>query len=641
MLQRFVICVLAAGAFVFPDIGRSQSERFAAVAALQSDRVYVGQQFLLQVQIEGTDQPDPIDIRVLERDFIVTEAGGGPSNSTSVSIINGQMTQQVRRSYSYNYRIAARQPGEAVIPPLTVTSAGRSTTTQPVRVQILPPEEIDDFRLRLSLSEDRAYVGQPLRLTTTWYIGREVQDFSFTMPLLDDRRFEILEPPADSLSAQDPGDLIEIRLGDRRATARRGTRNLDGVGFTVLEFEKLIVPRSTGSVALPAATVTFSTPGRGTTARRSLFDDFFGGGAFSGMFGSRRMETLAIPSNQPSLEVLELPPEGRPARFNGWIGNFELSTEATPVIVSVGEPITLTLTVKGSVMLPSARFPALDQQPELASAFNVPKEIGAAESNGNGLAYRQTLRARSDRITEIPGVELPYFDPRRRQYRVARSEPIALTVNPARVVTAEDAEGRGPSEARQLEVESSERDIVHNYVDVSALLPSPTGLAGTLRPLGPLPFAVAVLVLPPLLLAAVGIARFGVRVGNPSEWMVATQRRRWTRAVQSIDLDGSSGEVVASSVLTGLRGYLGSRLGAGRAGARAWTYGDVERELDSFVREGRCKLASPDTLALLRSVFERCEAGTYAGIDHLDTESKRRLVKDAGTVVDRLEEGWR
>ncbi len=624
-----------------PASGRAQTEPFTAVAAVQSGRVYVGQQFLLQIQVQGTDQPDPIDMRALERDFSVTEAGGGSSNSTSVSIVNGRVTRQVQRGYNFNYRLAAREPGEAVIPSLTVRSDGRSVSTRPVRVRVLPPQENDDFKLRLSLSEDRAYVGQPLRLTVTWYIRREVQDFSFTMPLLEDHRLEILEPLADSVPVQGQSDLIEIRLGDRRATARRGTRNLDGLGYTVLEFEKMIIPRSAGTLVLPAATVTFSTPGRGSTGRRSLFDDFFGGSAFSGVFGTGRMETLAIPSNQPSLEVLALPTRDRPARFNGWIGEFDLATQATPDSVSVGEPITLTLTVQGSLMVPSARFPALDGQPDLASSFNVPKEIGAAEGKGNRMVFTQTLRARSDRVDRIPAIELPYFDPRQREYRIARSEPIDIAVEAARIITADDAEGRGPSASRQLEVESSELGIVHNYVDPSALLPNPTGLAGVLRPLGPLPVAVIVLILPPLLLAVVHAARFGVRLGRPSEWLVATHRRRWKQAVQRIDIEGGSGEAVAKSVLAGLREYLGGRLGNGRAGAAAWTYGDVERRLGMLERNGRRNLASPDTLALLRSVFERCEAGTYAGIEHLDQDGRHRLVEDATTVVDQIEEGWR
>ena len=639
MLHRILSGLVAASWLAFPAAAAAQSEALRAVAAVQSPEVFVGQQFLLQIQIQGTDQPDPIDMRPLERDFVVTEAGGGASNSTSVSIVNGRMTQSVRRGYNYNYRLAAKEAGEALIPSLTVTSDGRSVSTQPLRMRVRPPEANADFRLRLSLSEGRAYVGQPVRLTVTWYIRREVQEFSFTVPLLDDRRFEVLEPPGNAVTAQTQSDLMEIRLGDRRAVARRGAGELDGDQWTVLEFEKLLVPRTAGTVALPAATVTFATPGR--TARRSLFDDFFGGSPFPSMFDTRPTETLSIPSNRPTLEVLALPAAGRPARFNGWIGQFALSSEATPTSVAVGEPITVGLTVTGSTMLPSSRFPALDQQPEVASAFNVPKEIGAAENQRGNLLFTQTLRARSDRVNQIPPIELPYFDPQRGEYRIARSEPIQILVEPSRIVTAEDAEGGGPVEPRQLEVESSELGIAHSYVDPSALRPSPGGWAAILSPLGPLPVALAVLLLPPLLFGVLYVARSGLAVRAPPDWLVPRHRRKWKRAIDRIDIEGSPGDAVAQSVLASLREYLRSRLGAGPDAAGAWTCGDVERRLARLGQEGRHKLAAPETLSLLRSVYERCEAGTYAGIAQMDLDGRRRLVADASAVVDLLEEAWK
>ena len=642
MPARLLAVVLATGLCSFPPSGIAQDDPLKVRAAVQSQRVYVGQQFLLQVQVQGTDQPDPIDVRPLERDFVVTEAGGGASNSTSVSIVNGQMTRQVLRGYNFNYRLAPRSAGEAVIPALVVTAAGRSANTQPVRMQVLPPEENDDFRLRLSLSERRAYVGQPVTLSAAWYIGREVQEFSFTMPLLEDRRFEIVDAPSSVAPGQGQADALEIRLGDRRAIARKGVGELDGRQYTVLRFEKLLIPRVSGSVSIPEATVTFVTPKPSPSRRTDPFDDFFGGSLFSGVFGGRReLETLAIPSNRPQIEVLDLPSEGRPERFSGWIGEFQLRTDAKPTSVAVGEPVTLGLTVSGSGLLATAQFPALDELPELTRDFNVPSEIGAGESRGDEKFFIQTLRARHDGVSEIPAIELPYFDPRAGSYRIARSEPIALEVQPSRIVTAEDAEGRSAAEPRQLDVESTERGIAHNYVDASALESMPAGWTARLRPLGPLPVALSILLLPPLLLLVSQAVRSEMTLGLPSMLLVRTHRSRWKRAAAAIDLDGSSGTKVAEAVLAGLRDYLGSRLGIAGSEAAAWTYGDVEKLLGEAAGYRKRGLAFPETLAAVRDVFERCEAGSYAGVEPMDLEGKRRLVEAATAVVDRIEEGWR
>ena len=97
MVLRIGATALVAGALCLFGPLLAQDEPLEARAAVQSQQVYVGQNFLLQLQIHGTDQPDPVDIGPLERDFVVSEAGGGASNSTAVSIVNGRMSRQVQR----------------------------------------------------------------------------------------------------------------------------------------------------------------------------------------------------------------------------------------------------------------------------------------------------------------------------------------------------------------------------------------------------------------------------------------------------------------------------------------------------------------------------------------------------------------
>lgn len=642
---RVPTAALAAGLAAFPLVATGQQEPLQVRAAVGTQQVFVGQQFLLQIQLQGSDQPDPVEVGPLERDFTVSEAGGGASNSTSVSIVNGQMTRQVQRGYNLNYRLAARKPGMAEIPSLVITAEGRSASTRPISIRVLPPEENDDFKLRLSLSDSRAYVGQPVSLTAEWFIGREVQEFTFNVPLLEDRRFEVIDLPAvRPAQGQAPNDAMEIALGDRRVTARRGVGELDGRRYTVLRFEKILVPQAAGRIAVAAATVTFVTPRPGQSRRRDPFDDFFGGSLFSDVFGGRRvLETLAIPSNRPRLEVLDLPSAGRPAGFNGWIGDFQLEADAKPLSVKVGEPITLSLSVRGTTMLANAQLPPLDMQPAVSRDFNVPREIGAGESRGKELSFTQTLRAKHDRVEEIPAIELPYFDPKRGVYRVARSEPIALLVEPSRIVTADDAEGLGATGPRQLEVESSEQGIAHNYVDPSALQPMPGAWVSLLRPLGPTSSGLAILALPPLAWCGLLAMRLKGRYSGTLPWRSRSPRAGWRKAVRAIDIDGAEGGRVAEAVLAALREYLGKRLEGAASEAAAWTFVDVEARLARLAKGRRngTGIVDAELVAGLQSVFERCEAGSYAGVEPMDLQWKRRLVADASDAVDRVEEALR
>ena len=644
MHPRTVCAALAAGLLLLPLTASAQDPPLSARAAVQSQRVYVGQHFVLQVQVQGTDQPDPVDISPLEADFAVTEAGGSSSNSTSVSIVNGRMTQQVRRGYNFNYRLAARRAGNLRIPSLTVTANGQSASTQPITLAVQPPQENDDFKLRLELSGARAYVGQPVTLTATWYIGRKVENFGFTMPLLDDERFEIRDLAADTaLRGQGGNDVMEIRLGDRTAIARQGQGQIDGRTYTVLRFRKLLVPRESGRIQIAAATVTFDAPRPGQARSRSLFDDFFGGGDLFGAFGGRPvMKTLAIPSNRPRLDVLDLPSTGRPASFNGWIGRFEIEAQAQPTAVDVGEPITLSLKVKGTGMPLSSRPPRLDQQPALTSDFQVPREIGAGEEQGGSWEFTQTLRAKHDRVAEIPEIELPYFDPEAGEYRIARSEPIPLEVAAARIVTAEDAEGVGnvPS---QFTVESTDEGIAHNYVDSSALEPMDYGAGSWIRALGPAPLAFAILLVPPIAFLALVVVRSGRRYGGGLRWRSRSAYSHWRKSAANVHPDRMAGPDVAAAILLAIREYLGIRLAGSSSAAAAWTSNDAERMLRQLVQSGKAKgtIVEDAGLTALRDVFERCEAGSYAGGGAQDADWGKRLLSDAQATVDGIEESLR
>lgn len=620
-----------AGLAVIPALVLAQDAELRARAAVRSQQVYLGQHFLLQVQIEGTDSPDPVDMRVLEKDFVVSEAGGGSSNSTSVSIVNGRMTQSVRRGYNLNYRLAARRPGQLQIPPLSISAGGQSATTQPVPLRVLPPQENSDFRLRLGLSESRAFVGQPVVLTVDWFIGRDIGEYGFSMPLLADTRFEVTDPPTPP--ARDPDELIGIQLGDRRAQGWTYQGELNGRPCTVLRFQKVLVARQAGSYELPSATVTFAAMQRGGQQRRGVFDDFFGMSLLDTFGGRRATETLAIPSNRPRLEVRSLPADGRPARFNGWIGQFELEASASPTAVEVGEPVTLTMTVRGAQLLPSVAFPALDIQPSMARDFKVPQEMGVGEIKGDVRTFTQTVRARHDAVSAIPPVELPYFEPRLGEYRTARSEPIPITVEPSRIVTAEDIEGGGSGGPRQLAVESAETGLGHSYTGADALRAPSGPWTYWLRPLGPPPLATALIAVPPLLWCAVMAVRVGRRAPGIFRLPARGPRARWRRAIAKLRTEAPLGEDGASALLYALREYLGALLEGSASIARAWTFGDVAARLE----DQHGSRINVDALDALRSVFERCEASRYAGGVDMDASWLETLISDAEKAVARLE----
>ena len=593
---------------------QQQQQPLQARAAVESPRVYVGQGFLLQIQVQGADDPEAPAIGVLEKDFIVQEAGGGANNSTSLTVVNGRVSQVVRRGYTFNYRLAAKRRGTLTIPPLTIRSGGRSAHTQPIEISVQPPRENDDFKLRLTLSEQTAYVGQPVTLKTTWYVGREVADYAFTMPLLDDRRFEIIDPNAKAPGAAGQ-EAVEIRLGDRRATARQGNGDLDGRNYLTLQFEKILIPRAAGDIALAPATVTFRAV---NGYRRGLLDDFFSGSFFSGGgFGRQAVyETLAVPSNKPLLKVLDLPAAGRPATFSGAIGSYSIEADAEPTEVNVGDPITLHLKIGGKGYLGGLRLPPLGGQYALARDFKIPEEMASGEIKGNAKHFTQTIRAKHSGVTAVPPIALHYFDPQAGRYRTAETEPIALSVKGARIVTAQDAEGVGGAGVRQTRIESSEQGIAHNYVDADALIPQSASLAQRLAS----PLWLGAVLLPPLIFLGASGARFLQGRASPAERRAKRAYAKWTAE--------AAADARPDAILAAMQRYLGARL---HLPSGALTYRDIGERL---ARNG----IDEETLDRLKTVFERCEAGRYAGAA---LDASDNLTAEAQAAVTAVEEKLR
>jgi hypothetical protein len=381
-----------------------------AKALVERSDPYVGEPFIFQIQVSGSESPEQPDLSHLP-DFSVEYQGGQQNSSRSVTIINGKVTQDVREGYFFNYRLTPKREGRLIIPSITVTANGLSAETSPVVINAQKPIETDDFKLRLTLSKDHCYVGEPLILMVTWYIGKDVQDFSFTMPLLDDDTFYFANPEVDTQSSK---KLYRIPIGNDEVIGEKGQGVLENREYVTITFKKALIPKRSGQIAIEPATVVCSALA-GYERQRSLFnDDFFSRFFDDDFFGSSRRgvyKKVVVPSNSLTLDIADLPKEGQPANFSGHVGAYSITASATPTEVNVGDPITLTISLSGPEYLDHVELPGLNGQPQLVRDFKVPKERATAEIIGSTKVFTQTIRALRSDVDNIPPIELPYLIP--------------------------------------------------------------------------------------------------------------------------------------------------------------------------------------------------------------------------------------
>lgn len=558
--------------------------------AMEKNEGYVGESFTFQIQIEGDAAAETPELKGFD-DFEVVPKGEHQNSHQAVAFVNGRMTRTVQRTHIYSYQLTPKRAGVLSIPSVQVVVGGRTYTTGKVSFRARQPEESDAFKLRLSLSTQRSYVGEPILLRVTWYLGMDVREFGFIIPILDDNRF-----------ANDDVEIVQVHgkeyyripVAGAEVIGEKKQARLDGKTYAALTFEKIVIPKQPGAYTFPAAAVTCQAlVGRGRS--RSTFDDFFS-------TGRRGIYRSFVTKSEPmTLEVLPLPETGRPKGFTGLVGRYGIETHAHPTTVNVGDPITLTVRVTGSPYIKHFDLPPLGEFPQLAERFKIPVEMAAAKREGAEKVFTQTLRALNDSVTEVPPIELVYFDTRAETYRVAKSAAIPLKVRTTNVLTAADAEGRElPAVHNQLT--AWREGIAHNHEDPSVLLNQAYGPGKLLTS----PLWITFAGSPPIiyLLLLAGVATRRRDQANPELRRAKKAYAELAGRLKQLGDRARAGESnVFEELLEALRNYVGGKL---NVPAGALTHVDAGRALAE-------RGVNEETVAGIQAIFEACETYSYAG----------------------------
>ncbi len=599
LCQRLTIALLSL--FIIVPLARA-AENITVEARVASSEVYVGQPFTLQLEINGAED---VDQPAISLDDFRVEPQGGTNRSQSYQIsINGKLQTTKTLSFIYQYLLTPNKTGTLTIPAIPVTVNGATYKTSPITMKVKEPEEIDAFKLQVKLSKQSCYLGEAITMTTTWLIGQDLKGFEFNLPIFNDPRFELYsrQPP----QAQGRTELVEIEVGGAKVIAEKKAVRHEGRDYVSLSFRHTLIPRSPGRLSLPAASLAINAfDGYSQSNRRQFGRDPFD------MFGSGRRKmyrTVVIPANAVNLEVLELPQAGRPPHFSGLVGRYTIITEASPTAVNVGDPISLTVSIGGS-FVDNLSLPPLETAlppRDFKTATDKPQSSQSAGIKN----FTTTIRASHDQVTKIPALSLPFFNPDTKEYEVARSADIPLTVHATRVITADDALGAAATNLApatpDLIASESLQDIRPNYEEIAVETPAEHGSL----------LYAALLILPPLLF---GLVLF-IDHSRHDDTREIRQRRRLAYRRLRTRLRASSQEAYFEAWLH----FLGDKLG---------------RPAGTITREDvlACLSGLQDNVELAREVeeiFTQGEAARYGGLGHvLDKQSLLAVAKKIAKVL--------
>lgn len=402
--------------------------------------VQTGQQFRLVYTINAEAAnfrgPNISDFAVL--------SGPNQSSSSSVQIINNQVTRTF--SYSFTYTLAAHKEGTFVIPSARISSGGKQYESNPVTIKVsaaaTPPSgsqnpqgqsrqapgtiSSKDVFLRASADKKDPYLGEQIIVTYKLYTRIPVSNY------------HIEQAPATT------GFWAEELLRDRSRLLQY-TDVIDGVQYTVAEIRKVaLFPQRAGNLRIDPLDIEIVARVQNQSQRRRTGDPFFDS-FFDDPFFSSRSQSVNhnLRSNTINISVKPLPVQGRPAEFSGAVGDFKIIATIDKTEVAANEPIKLKVVIsgKGNVrLIDKLGF----QFPHSFEVYD-PKITSDVQTSQTGVSGSRTLEyliiPRSAGNFSIKSAAFSFFHPVRENYitmntpefnfRIARGEGSDLSAGAA------------------------------------------------------------------------------------------------------------------------------------------------------------------------------------------------------------------
>jgi hypothetical protein len=144
-----------------------------------------------------------------------------------------------------------------------------------------------------------------------------------------------------------------------------------------------------------------------------------------------RGKVVSVTTKPMALDVRSFPEEGQPGGFFGAVGKMNLSVEAQPRQLKVGQAVTVTARLSGEANFSQINSPIWPDLQGFAVNENSPQTDLRIENNrvAGQKTWEKVLIVRKADAGEIGPIRLPYFDPEKKAYVDLSTEPIQLTID--------------------------------------------------------------------------------------------------------------------------------------------------------------------------------------------------------------------
>jgi hypothetical protein len=583
----------------------AQGEELNFIASVDKTRLGLDDHLVLTVSVSGSDIggiPEPMLPNLTDFHLV----GTNRSSSSQFSLVNGKMTSS--KTIDYLYTLRPEKVGRLTIGSATLDFKGTSYRTEPIEVEVVSgsvsgknpprtgvptpsvpaaPEEVttNDLFVRVEFDRRTVYVGQQVTATYALYNRANLINVQYGQV-----------PSFTGFWTEEIFDAERLNFQQQVIGGRR---------YQVAVLKKLaLFPTTGGEIEVEPLQLVCDL----RQPSRDLFD-FFG-----------RTRRAHISTQPATITVKPLPSEGKPPDFSGAVGQYTLKAAVDETQVAAGEPLELTVEIRGEgnlKTLPPPQLPALDDfrsfDPEISeSSSHTGGHIGGSKT------YSYVLIPKKEGSYHIAPLTITFFDPEKAQYRQVRSEPIDIRVLP------------GQEETYPLTVGLNKEEIRVLGKDIRYIKPAPAHLKHQGHPLYRSPFFLIVQAFP--LLAMVGAILARRRRDRLSADLPYARRRRALKAARKHLktaeklIEGTSSAPFCGAISRGLCKYLADKLNLAATGLTAQ---ELSRELSK-------RGIAQDLIKQMKDCLSACDLARFAPIGE-QAEDRWKLLKEARELISRLE----
>ena len=402
MVRAFLI-ILSFISFVFSqEISSSVSTK----------NISITESVIFTIKISDIDENPSVDISEIEDSFSIIS---GPNIGSEYRFVNGNRTS----SRSISWTLIAKSHGSLTIPSLNVIVGRKTLITEPHEIIVSKQntdQSIKDLFLEVKVSKDKAFVGEQVKLTYTFYTRVASKVLSTEFPEYNDFWVEKLFDPVGMQFTPESWNDIEI----------------DGNNYKSLKiYEVALFPLQEGVYTLESMIMKIETKNKDSSFNRLFWDD-----PFFDTFSQRTRAKLLV-SDPIKIEVSSL--SNIPQNFNGAVGKFTLNSSLSNSNIDEGSPTVFKVVLNGEGNLsnigrPKITFP--DDIDVFEGETKVEKNI--SDDFSGSIIWEYNLIPRKNGIFMIDAIEIPFFNSVTKSWSNASSKDIKLNVNKSTIFDSSD-----------------------------------------------------------------------------------------------------------------------------------------------------------------------------------------------------------